>query len=75
MEIKDFCPDWCGSVGCMLSHKAKYHQFDSQAGHTTGFWAWSQWVRVQEATNQCFSLTWTLLSFLSPSLPLSLKLK
>ena len=25
--ITMYGPDWCGSVGCALSHKAKGHQF------------------------------------------------
>ena len=29
-------PDWCGSVGWALSHKAESCQFDSRSGHAPG---------------------------------------
>ena len=34
-------PGWHGSVGWVLSHKAKGCWFDSQLGHMPGLWAWS----------------------------------
>ena len=45
-----FPPDWCGSVGWTLSHKAKGHQFNSQSGHMRGLQVWSLVGMVQEAT-------------------------
>ena len=50
------CPDQCGSVGWVLSHKVKgHHWFDSQSGHMPGV---AGSVPSQGATrgNQCFSL-------------------
>ena len=35
---KKASPDRCGSVGWVLSHKAKGHQFDSHSGHMPGLW-------------------------------------
>ena len=34
-------PDWCGSVGGVLSCKANSHQFDSQSGHMSRLWVQS----------------------------------
>ena len=60
-------PDPCGSVGWMLSHKAKDRRFDSPSGRTPGLWVWSL-VRAHVRGNCCFSLTLMFLS-LSFSLP------
>ena len=47
-------PDWCGSVGCVLSCKPKDHHFNSRSGHTPGLWARSLFGGTQGAGNQCF---------------------
>ena len=62
------CPDWCGSVGWLSSHKLKGCLFNSWPGHMPGLEVLFQVGGVQEA-NDCFSPS------LSPSLPLSLKIK
>ena len=64
------CPGCCGSVGWTLACKLKGHWFDSQSGPMRGLWARSPVGGVWEATtHQCFSPS------LSPSLPLSLKVR
>ena len=67
-------PDWCGSVGWVLSHEPKGLWFYSQSGHMPGL----QFVPVggeREATNQSFTRgLWMFLS-LSSSLLLFLKIK
>ena len=68
-----FGPNWCGSVGWSSSHKATKQKVASSIpsqGTCLGFRFGPQLGRVQEATDQCFSLTLMLLS-LSPSLPFS----
>ena len=61
-----YSPDLCGSVGWVLSHKAKSHQFDSRLGNMSGFRDWSLVRCIQEATNRCFfpSLSLFLPSYL-----------
>ena len=49
-------PNWCGSVGWLLSSKPKGHQFDSWSEHMPGFWARSLVGGLREATDPCFSL-------------------
>ena len=51
----------------VLAYKPKGRQFNSQSGHVPRLWASSPVEDVQEATNQCISLTLVFLS-----LPLSL---
>ena len=67
-------PGWCGSVDWLLACEPKSHQFGSQSGPMPGLQARSSLGAVWETTkhstltHQCFS------SFLSPFLPLSLKI-
>ena len=64
-----FCPGWCGSVDWVLACEPKGCWFDFCSGHLPALWARSPVGGVQEATTHwCFS------PFLSPSLPLSLKI-
>ena len=67
-------PDQCGSVGWVLFHKAKGHQFNSQLEHMSGFQV-QTWGCKWQATHQCFSLTLMFLfhsfSLLSPSLKIN----
>ena len=55
------CPDWCGSVGWMLSSKPKGHQFNSRSVNMPGLW-----TRSLDATGMCllhmdfFSLSFSL---------------
>ena len=58
-----------GSVGWVSSYQEEGRQFDSWSGHIPGLPASGH---IQEATDQCFSLTLMFLSLsLSPSSPLS----
>ena len=61
-------PDWCSSVGWVLSCKLKGHQLDSQSGHMHGLQARSLVEGVRVATSWCFSQTSMFLS-LSSFLP------
>ena len=49
--IYGFSPDWCGSVGWVLSPKPKGHWIESHSGHMPGLWARSLVGGVQEAAN------------------------
>ena len=60
------CPDRCGSVCWVSSHKAKGRQFDSQSGHMPGLW-------VQSPLGACAGGSQSMfLSYISVSLPLFL---
>ena len=61
-------PGWCGSVDRELDSKPKGHWLPSQSGHIPGLRVRSPFGGVQEATDQCLSLS------LSLSLPLSLNI-
>ena len=66
---KGISPGWCGSVDWVLAWEPKGRWFDSRPGHMSGLRARSPVVGARETTTQqCFS------PFLSPSLPLSLKI-
>ena len=39
--MQDISHDRCGSVGCVSSHKAKGHWFNSWSGHMPGLWVQS----------------------------------
>ena len=63
------CPGWCGSMDRVLVCKPKGHWFDSQSGNMPGLGARSPvWIVWEATIHWCFS------PFLSPSLPLSLKI-
>ena len=61
-------PGWCGSVDWVPACEPKRHWFNSPSGHMPRLWARSLVGGLQKATNGCFS------PYLSPSLPLSLKI-
>ena len=67
------CPGQCGSVGCSLYCKLKYHEFTSLSGHMLGCRFGPQLGCVQETTNLFLSLINISLP-LYPFLLLSLKL-
>ena len=52
---------WLGWLGVI--HKPKCHQFNPQSGHVPGLQVWSWPGRMQEATDQCCSLTSMFPSF------------
>ena len=68
-KVSSFSVDWCGSVDWVAFCKPKGCQFDSQSGYLPGLQARSPVGGVQEATNRLFSPS------LSPTLPLTLKIK
>ena len=61
-----WCPDWCGSVDRVLSHKVKGHQVNSQLVHMPGLWGSSP-VWAYARGNPLI-----LLSHIDVSLPLCL---
>ena len=67
-------PDWCGSLGCVSSRKAKFVGSIPSRGTGLGCGFSPQWGCIREATDQCSLSDRCLPPSLSPSLPLSLKL-
>ena len=67
-------PNWCGSVGWLLSSKPKGHQFDSWSEHMPGLRVLSL---VGECEKQLIDVSLSCQCFspsLSSSIPLSLKI-
>ena len=65
-KFQTLCPDQCGSVGWMSSHKGLW--FDSRWGHKPGLWVWPS-VRVHVRGNQLMFLSHIYVShpfFLAP---------
>ena len=57
-------PVWLSWLECLLELKG--HGFDSPSGHMPRLWFSPQSGHIREATNQCFSLTWSFSPSLSP---------
>ena len=62
-------PNWCSSVGWVLSRKMKGHRFDSRAGCMPGLW-----FQAPRGTHERQRISVSPPP-LCPSLPLSLKIK
>ena len=67
-----FCPGWCGSVDWVPARKPKRCQFDSHPGHMPGLRARSLGGGFQLMYLSHIHISLSL--FLSPSLPISLKI-